>query len=328
VTAPSAQATDGLQAALEQTQLEGALFLHSEFTEAWAYESPAAGLEAALHPGAERLIIFHLVGAGRCWISLSGGERLWAEEGDVIVLPYGDQHRVGGTDDADVTPIMQLLRPPPWDSFPAVQLGGGGERTEIVCGYLHSKDPLFDVRLRAFPPVFVVRPPEGPLAEWIRSNIRFAADLAHGNARGGLIALRLPELLLIEVLRMHLASAPAAETGWVAAFRDPVLAPAMARIHGTPEHDWSVSELAGAAAVSRSVLDERFRNVLGLSPIRYLAEWRLHLADGLLSRGDLSVAAVAHRVGYQSEEAFSRAFKRARGVAPSHWRSRVRAANR
>jgi AraC-like DNA-binding protein len=132
--------------------------------------------------------------------------------------------------------------------------------------------------------------------------------------------MRLPELVLIEVLRVHLASAPAVDHGWLAALHDPVLAPALARLHGAPERRWTVAELAAGAAVSRSSLDERFRQVLGRSPIRYLTEWRMHLAEDLLANTDSGVAAVARRIGYDSEEAFSRAFKRAHGASPSHWR--------
>jgi AraC-like DNA-binding protein len=134
------------------------------------------------------------------------------------------------------------------------------------------------------------------------------------------ISTRLPELVLTEVLRVHLATAPAAEHGWLAALRDPVLAPALALLHGSPAHRWTVADLASGAAVSRSLLDARFRQVLGRSPIRYLTEWRMHLAEELLLTTGVAVATVARRVGYESEEAFSRAFRRERGLSPSHWR--------
>jgi AraC-like DNA-binding protein len=123
------------------------------------------------------------------------------------------------------------------------------------------------------------------------------------------------------VLRLHLASAPAADQGLLAALHDSVVAPTLARLHGQPDRRWTVAELAHEAAVSRSLLDERFRQLLGRPPIRYLTEWRIHLAEELLATTDLTVAAVARRVGYDSEEAFSRAFKRARALSPSHWRA-------
>jgi AraC-like DNA-binding protein len=135
------------------------------------------------------------------------------------------------------------------------------------------------------------------------------------------LATRLPELVLMEVLRVHMASEPSGNRGWLVALHDPVLAPALALLHADPEHHWSVGELARRTAVSRSVLDDRFRQVLGQSPIRYLTQWRMHLAENLLATTDLTVADVARRAGYQSEEAFSRAFKRERGQSPAHWRS-------
>jgi AraC-like DNA-binding protein len=312
-----------LRAALEALRLDGAIFFRAEFTESWCYESPPTELAGLLRPGAERLILFHIVAKGRCWINIGEQERHWAERGDVIVLPYGDLHFVGGTDDADTVPIVSLLAPPPWATMPVLRYGGGGARTDLVCGYLHSEDPLFSPSLRAFPPVFVVRP-SGPAALFVEAAIEWALATTSEYHPAAPVSTRLPELLLTEVLRLHLASAPAADRGWIAAFRDPVLAPALARLHAAPDRRWTVAELAGESAVSRSVLDERFRQILGRSPIRYLTEWRMHMAEELLATTDTGVAAIARKVGYESEEAFSRAFKRAKGNAPSAWRTQRR----
>lgn len=315
-----------LDAALDRLTLDGAIFFRSEFTEAWAYQSPPAqGMARLLHPGAERLVMFHIVARGRCWITVDDGERHWADEGDVVVLPYGDQHAVGGSDAAAPVPIATLIAPPPWSSLPVLRHGSGGRRTDIVCGYLHSVDPLFDPSLGALPRVFVARPPEGPAADWVRSSIDYALAassdaLNAGSASPGLTSTRLPELLLVEVLRLHLATAPSIERGWIAALRDPVLAPALARLHAAPAHKWTVADLAASAAVSRSLLDERFRRLLGRSPIRYLADWRMHIAEELLASTDQPIAAVGRRVGYDAEEAFSRAFRRSRGTSPGAWR--------
>jgi transcriptional regulator GlxA family with amidase domain len=221
---------------------------------------------------------------------------------------------------------MAALEPMPWASLPIFRHGGGGARTDLVCGYLHSDDPLFDPAVRALPPAFVVRLPPGAARGWVQASVDYALEAAapdNGHPRA--IATRLPELVLIEVLRVHLASAPAADKGWIAALRDPVLAPALSLIYNAPEGRWTVTDLAQGASVSRSLLDARFREVLGLSPIRYLTEWRMHRAAELLATSDLSVFAVARRVGYDSEEAFSRAFKRDRGLSPSHWRAARRA---
>jgi AraC-like DNA-binding protein len=319
---PSVTAPGVLQSALEQLRLEGAIFFRSQLTEGFAFESTPAALADALHPGAERIILFHIVAHGSCWVAARDGVRHWAHAGDVIVLPYGDQHVIGGASPSECVPITSLLDPLPWDHMPMIRHGGGGDRVDLVCGYLYSEDPLFDPAMRAFPPAFVVRLPDGPTAGWVQASITYSLEETRpSNASPHPISTRLPELVLIEVLRLHLATAPAADHGWLAALRDPVLAPALALLHSEPERKWTVADLAAGAAVSRSLLDERFRQVLGRSPIRYLTEWRMHLAEDLLATTETGVGAVARRVGYDSEVAFSRAFKRAHGQSPSSWRA-------
>jgi AraC-like DNA-binding protein len=266
-------------------------------------------------------MLFHVIASGRCWIEVPGGERHWANAGDVIVLPYNDEHRMGGTTAATAVSIATLIDPPPWETMPMIRHGEGGRPTSVVCGYLTCEDPIFDPRLRVFPPVFVVDPPIGPARDWVKASIEYAVQQTTRVAVDRFeVPPQVPELLLIEILKLHLASSPAADQGWVRAIRDPVLVPALAAIHGSPERKWSMARLAHEANVSISLLDERFREVLGLAPIRYLTGWRMHVAEDLLHSSDLSVTAVARRVGYDSEEAFSRAFKRVHGKAPSVWR--------
>jgi AraC-like DNA-binding protein len=321
-TPPTRAATpDLLQTALEQLRLEGAIFFRSELTEGFAFESTPQALADKLHPGAERIILFHIVARGSCWVAGDDGVRHWAEEGDVIVVPYGDRHVIGGASPSECVPITALLDPLPWDDLPTIRLGGGGDRVDLVCGYLHSEDPLFDPALAVFPPAFVVQLPDAAAARWVQASVAYSLEEnAPSSASASAITTRLPELVLIEVLRVHLADAPAADHGLLAALADPVLAPALSLLHGEPDRKWTVAELASAALTSRSLLDERFRTVLGRSPIRYLTEWRMHLAEDLLANTDSGVATVARRVGYESEEGFSRAFKRAHGQSPSHWR--------
>jgi AraC-like DNA-binding protein len=323
---PTESRPSSLQVALARLRLEGAVFLRAEYRERWAYESLTGSATAQmLRPGTDRVILFHVVACGTCWVAVKGGEKHWASTGDVIVLPYGDQHRMGGVEEAESVSITSILEKPPWIRMPVIRHGQDGSRTDVVCGYLHSQDPLFDPHLRAFPPVFVVRPPAGAAADWVQANIAYAlAQAGVEAAQPSAITTRLPELLLVEVLRLHLASSPAAARDWVATLRDPVLSPALALLHRAPEHRWTVTELASGAAVSRSLLDARFRQVLGRSPIRYLTDWRMHLARDLLATTDLGVAGIAHRVGYDAEEAFSRAFKRSHGSSPRAWRARQR----
>jgi AraC-like DNA-binding protein len=311
-----------LSSALARLHLQGAIFLRGEYTEAWAYDSlPARDAVAILAPHAQRVILFHVIAKGLAWVETFDGERHWASAGDVIVLPYGDGHRMGGSEPVGTMSMAKLLEPPPWTRMPVIRHGGPGAETDVVCGYLISDHPLFDPRLRALPAVFVVRPPEGPARDWVSASIRYAADQTTLVAADRLAApTTIPELLLLEVLKLHLATAPADSTGWLRGLRDPVLAPALAAIHAAPERKWNLVALAREATVSVSLLDGRFREVLGVAPIRYLSGWRMHIAKDLLRSSDLGVAAVARRVGYDSEEAFSRAFKRETGLAPSSWR--------
>jgi len=310
---------DGL---ISGMRLNGAVFLAGQYTEAWAYLSPTAEQTVGLlQPDAARVALFHVVASGRCWVMLADGQKHRAYAGDVIVIPYGDQHTMGGAQPAEPVLMTTIIDPPPWVQMPMVRHGEGGDPTELVCGYLASDDPIFDPRLRALPPLFVVSPPEGSARDWVRASIDYALQQTTPAAAGGLEGpTQLPELLVREVLKLHLSTAPAVETGWLSALRDPVLRPALAAIHGAPEHKWTVAALAEQARVSDSLLDERFREVLGLAPIRYLTLWRMHTAEDFLRSTTLSVAAIARRVGYEAEEAFSRAFKRAHGVSPGAYR--------
>lgn len=313
-----------LAAGVDQLHLQGAIFLQGRYSEAWAYRSvPGRDAAAMLAPGSPRVVLFHVVATGRCWIEVEGvGERYWADAGDVIVLPYGDTHLMGGEAEATPVELQAVLPAPPWQRMPMIEHGGGGGPTELVCGYLSCDDPVFDPAMGVLPRVFVVRP-SGPAATWVRASIDYAyqqitmVDGFHFRA-----PTRLPQLVLIEVLKLHLASAPVAERGFVQALRDPVVAAAMSLVHAAPARKWSVAELAASVNVSVSVLDERFRRALGMPPIRYLTGWRMHLAQDLLSSTDLGVATIARRVGYESEEAFSRAFRRKYDAPPSVWRAR------
>jgi AraC-like DNA-binding protein len=317
-----------MRAVLDGLRLTGAVFLRAEYTENWAYESlPVEDVASALVPDARRVTLFHVVASGRCWVEVEAGERHWASTGDVIVLPYGDSHRMGGRNDADVVSAATFVTPPPWAEMPVIRYGAGGDATDVVCGYLTSDDPLFDPGLRALPPVLVVSPTTPTAQAFVRANIDYAL---HQTALVGEdrveVSTEVPRLLLTEILRIHLASAPASQSGWLLALRDPILAPALAALHADASRKWTVPELARASLVSASSLDQRFRDVLGMPPIRYLTVWRMHSARSLLSSTELAVGAVARRVGYDSEEAFSRAFKRAHGISPSRWRVATNAA--
>ena len=216
-----------------------------------------------MHPGAERLLLFHVVASGRCWVSAEGGERIWANAGDVIVLPYGDAFVVGGEDPDEPTSARTVVPPPPWNGMLTLRYGGGGSQTDIVCGCLYSEDPLFAPELRAFPPVFVVRTTDGPVRSWFDASIAYALEQAAGGR--GIRRTKLPEMLIIEVLRLYLSTAPGADRGWLAAVRDPVLAPALKVIHGQAGRRWdrrgSGQEDGGVAVNARRSLPRSTRAV-------------------------------------------------------------------
>lgn len=308
---------------LDLVRLTGAIFFWADFHRPWAYTSPRTEeLEGVLPPGAGSLVMFHVIAEGHCWIAMPDGVRHDLSPGDVVVLPYGDAHAFGSPDPTDPVSIATLLPPVPWTSFPHIDYGGNGERTKLVCGYLRGDAVLFDPVLRALPPVFVVHLPDGPAGAWVSASVDYAIQASAAAPTGTPPNPRLPELLFSEVLRLYLEHGADGElTGWLAALRDPVVGPALARLHGDPARDWTVAALAGDVAVSRTVLVDRFRRLLGRPPIRYLTDWRLNLASGLLRTTDMGVGEIALRVGYGSEAAFSRAFKRAFRQPPARWRT-------
>jgi AraC-like DNA-binding protein len=317
---PASGTAELLAGVLAQLHLSSSIFLRAEYRDPWAYESPAShDLCSVLQPGAERLILFHIVASGRCWVEVDGGSRLELEQGDIIVLPYADVHRMGGFQPATPVPIGSLLPPPPWMTLPVIRHGGNGDRTDVVCGYLHCDDLLFDPVLRALPPLFAVRPPPGPAAAWVSASMQYALQASQQGGTSGLAA-RLPELLFAEVLRLHVATRPPSSTGWLSAIHDPVVGPALRALHADPMRRWTVRVLAHEVATSRTVLDNRFRSVLGRPPMRYLTQWRLQLAARLLGATRSSISEIAYQVGYESEASFTRAYKRYVGLPPARWR--------
>lgn len=303
-------------------RLNGAIFFRADFRAPWAYTSPPTSeLLGALPTGAGSLVMFHIVADGEFTIEMADGTASDVSRGDVVVMPYADAHAMRSRVPAEAVSITTLLPPPPWTEFPHLVYGGEGEHSMLVCGYLRGDAVLFDPVLRALPSLFVVRP-EGPAAAWVEASIQYALQSPWPASAATGTDQRLSELLFTEVLRLYLEQSGDRDiTGWLAALRDPVVGQALSLLHRDPAHAWTVGELAHSVAVSRTVLVDRFNQMLGRPPIRYLSDWRIGLASGLLRTTDLGVAEIGTRVGYTSEEAFSRAFKRALGQAPAHWRA-------
>ena len=313
--ASTATATRLLSDVLARIRLTGALFLKGEYTAPWAFDSPGSCVLAELlSPNAERLIVFHVVRRGRLWIS-AGGHHLEFEAGDLAILPASHRHVMGSPELAEPVQIKELLPQSPWNDIPVLRHGGNGELTEMVCGYFRCDELLFNSFLRGLPPVIKIRP-AGTAAALLEAVLSRALEDGPGCGT----AVRLPELLLVEALRLYSSEAPLS-TGWLAATNDPIVSRALRLIHDDPVRDWTVDDLARAAATSRSVLGERFRALLGQSPMHYLVEWRMQLAANLLVSTGLRLAAIAEQSGYGSEAAFSRAFHRHVGMSPAQWRA-------
>jgi len=310
-----------LSKVLEGIRLSGAMFLRGQYSAPWAFDSPEAEqLKALLSPDAERLILFHIVQKGQAWASV-GNTRVELETGDVAILPYASRHLMGSIHLAQrPIPIVELLPPPPWTDVPCCAFNGGGEETEVVCGYLACDELLFNPFLRTLPSIFRVRPTQGVVSRMFRACVDFTLDAtkSSGNGQAPLIS-RMPELLLIEALRQY-ANSPEAKAGWLAAAKDDVLGRAIGHLHAAPEKNWTVAQLASASHSSVATLDARFRSILRKPPMKYLTELRMQLAADALKRSQQKIAQIALAVGYSSEEGFSRAFKRAVGHSPSAWR--------
>lgn len=318
---PLQPAAELLADVLRRIHLASAVFLRGEFTAPWAFASTdAATLCTIVQPQARRLVLFHVAVEGKFTVSLGSGESATTQAGDAVVLPYCDVHTMGSPPGTPPVPIATLLPPPPWTQMPVMRHGGGGAPTRILCGYLHCNDLLFNPLLRALPRLVHVRPASEQAAQWRQASLHYAAEQAPPEAGSASLLARLPEMVLADCLHQYAMDLPPGRSGWLAALGDPVLARALVLLHARPADPWTVDALAQKAAVSRSVLADRFGQALGVAPMRYLTQWRMQLAADLLRASPrLGLAEVADRVGYESEAAFSRAFKRCLGVAPAGW---------
>lgn len=322
---------DPLSDVLRVFQLGGAILFRAELCAPWSFAIPdAREMAGAILPDAGRLVRFHIVTAGSCVVEL-GGERLALGRGDVILLPRGEAHVMCSEPGLRPVPVLSVLPELSGSEVSRLVKPGPGPTTVILCGFLGCETPLFDPLFGALPSVIVARA-ERRQGSWFDALLRHmtvsAESAAPGDLGGQAMQVRLTELMFVEVVRRHVASLPPDRSGWLAALRDPCVGRAVAAIHAEPARDWSVASLAKHAGVSRSILAERFRRGAGVAPMQYLARWRLQVASGLLRSGDLSLAEAAARVGYRSEAAFSRAFKRHAGTSPAAWRDRVRRAAR
>jgi AraC-like DNA-binding protein len=312
---------DALSEVLKIVKLRGALFFNAEFSAPWCIaSSPSSRIAPLLCPGAGHVILYHYLADGRAYAELPGGSRRDLGAGDVVIFPHGDAHSLGN---GARTPVdsLKVFANNLNNGLKVARHGGGGELTKFVCGYMACDPNLSEVVLAGLPPMFVVNIGNDSAGQWLANSIQFSVREAGGPATGSDVVLaRLSEVLFVETLRRFIQDLPDHQKGWLAGARDPVIGEALALLHKDPASPWTIANLAHQVGVSRTRFAERFRHFLGEPPMAYLARWRLKLAAEILASSSANVGEIAAEVGYASEAAFNRVFKREFGCPPAQFR--------
>lgn len=307
---------DPLSDVLGAVRLNGAFFYAVEASEPWSVEAVAAkDLTPRVLPGAEHLISYHILTAGRGWGGLVEEPPVALEPGDVIVFPHGDAHVMSSDPESRIASVPAM----PGRYPETVTLGDGGPvGATFVCGFLGCDRRPFNPLLSTLPRRLHLR---GLSSGWLQSFAGQVVEESRARRVGAESVLtRLAELMFVEVLRRYIETLPPGQQGWLAGLRDNFVGRGLGLLHGAPAHPWTIDELARGVAMSRSAFADRFTSFVGQPPMQYLAQWRMQLAARRLATGNAKVAAIAEEVGYDSEAAFSRAFKRLMGVSPAAWR--------
>jgi AraC-like DNA-binding protein len=324
-----AVATDTLSDVLKSVRLTGAAYFEIAAQEPWSVHSPARELILPkILPGADRLIAYHVVTSGRCFASLDGGEAVPVEAGEVVLFTNADPHVMASAagmraepPSADMIDIAEAGLLP----FHINLMNGGAASARLVCGYLACDAKPFNPLLDALPPMLKAGDPGRNDTGWLGQFIHFAvAEVAEKRAGSESVLTKLSELMFIDVVRRYIETLPPHNSGWLAGLRDPAVGKALSLIHARPSFSWTIEGLARQCGTSRTVMAERFAQLVGVPPMHYLAKWRMQVAAEMLNRGNFNMATIAAEIGYESEAAFSRAFKKMTGVTPSAWRQGAR----
>jgi AraC-like DNA-binding protein len=314
--------TDALSDLLRVVKLSGGVFLDAEFTAPWCVSAQAEPWEYRhLIADPARVISFHYVVEGKLLLQVASEPPLELRGGSIVLLPRNEAHTLASGE--GLRPADQLTPEQPDHGPIRIRYGGGGEKTHIVCGMLGTdarRHPLLDT----LPSTLVLDLNGNPACEWIATSFRYAASELTTVRAGSAIALaKLSELLFVEAVRRYLETLPADRRGWLAGLRDPVVGRALALLHAQLARPWTAEELAREAGASRSGFAERFTTLMGVPPMKYLTGWRMQVATERLRETQRSVAQIAAEVGYESEIAFSRAFKREFSASPAQWRRKL-----
>jgi AraC-like DNA-binding protein len=312
---------DTLSDVLRAVRLSGAFFFDINARGPWVAETPEGkSVVEHMFPGSDHLISYHLIMEGTCWATLEGEPPIKLSAGDIIVLPHGDTHVLASSSGMRHTPDMAMYRLPNDGQLPIkIALGAdSGEPAHFVCGFLGCDSRPYNPLLTALPRVICIRNhASGALGAYFRA----ALAESKGTRMGGQCMLgRISELMFVDVVRRHLEALPPDRANWLSGLRDPYVGRALMALHADPSRDWTLEALAQEAALSRSAFAERFVEYVSQPPMQYLTSWRMQLATNYLRSANESIASIAGRVGYDSEAAFSRAFKKSVGSPPSEWR--------
>jgi AraC-like DNA-binding protein len=314
---------DTLSEVLKAVRLKGAVFFDVEASAPWVAEAlPAKQIATAILPDSEHVMEYHVITSGDCWASVIGHDipAVKLEAGDVVAFPQGDAHILSSAPGMRGDPGPAVV--PAGAQLPVLfdLEGGGSERAHVVCGFLGCDSRPFNPLIEALPPILHIRSGGTAHSSWLKEFTRFAVMEANEKRMGGnTILSKLGELMFAELVRRYVESLPAESLGWLGGLRDRYIGRALNRMHAEPTRAWTLQELAKEAGLSRSSFAERFAGYVGIPPMQYLQKWRLQIAASRLVDG-VSIATIAADVGYESEAAFSRAFKRVIGQSPADWR--------
>jgi AraC-like DNA-binding protein len=315
---------DAFSEILSGVKLNGAVFFTAEFSAPWGLSTPSSKIMAAnIAPGAEHLVLYHLVIEGGAVIELLDGHSTELKPGDVVVFPHGDAHHMSSGHGAKRPfPNYGINAKIEARDLSPLHAGGGGDTSRFVCGYMTCDPYLSRPILSGLPPVLKVNIRTDRSGHWLESSIlHLVEEAASGRFGSEAMLAKLSEALFVDTLRRYVASLPEQQIGWLAGTRDPIVGKSLSLMHGRVAHPWTIADLADEVGISRSALVERFTRYLAEPPMTYLTRWRLQLAARSLEKTSRGVAEIAADVGYESEAAFNRAFKREYGQPPGRYRS-------